>query len=235
MKLVAPMLARHVPLALLLALGATVCGCTETRFAAPPGDQLQSCDARWKGLWIPGSEPDSGSAFSVDDDCRFVLIDVPGNGAPTKRTPIPVSYFHDDAEDYVVVPDEALAEVVDIEPVYGIEPVPTRAYFVARYVFDQERIHVYSVDSERVAYRIIAGKLNGTVTKTPNNLHVFVTGDAAHTLEVLRGESIFADKPSMELERSDLSADEFERRAVQQRDQRDAPGQVGTRDGPEPF
>jgi len=234
-KFITPILSRYVPLAVLLAVCAAICGCTETRFAAMPDDQLQSCDARWKGLWIPSAEPDSDGAFSIDANCRFVMIDIPKNGAPIKRTPIAVSYLHVDGKDYVVVPDDGLKDLVDIEPVYGIEPVPTRAYFVARYVLDKDRIDVYSVDSERLAIRIIAGKLDGTVTKTPNNLHVFVTGDAAHTLEVLRGESIFADKPSMELERSDLSVDEFERRAVQQRDMREPLGHVGNRHGQEPF
>lgn len=234
MNAITPILRRYAPLALLLTACVAMCSCTETRFASPPGEQLQSCDPRWEGLWIPGPEPDSGSAISVDAACALVMIDVPRNGEPTKRTPISVRFLHADDKDYVVVSDDALKAAVDIEPVYGIEPVPTPAYFVARYVFDQDRIRVHDIDSERVATLIIAGKLEGTVSKTANNLHVFVTGDAAHILEVVRDDSIFDAKPNLELERSELSVEEFERRAVQQRDVRAAAGGASDRPGQKP-
>lgn len=215
MKLPTPRLGKHAPLVILLLACAAMCGCTETRFAAPPGNQLQDCDPHWKGLWVPRAEPNSDSAFSIDAACHFVLIEVPKNGAPTKRTPIALHFLHTDGKDYVVVSDDALKDVVDIRPVYGVEPVPKRAYYIARYVAAKNRIDVYSVDSERVATRIIEHKLDGTVSKVSNELHVFVTGDSAHTLEILLGDSIFADKPSIELERSKLSADEFEQQARQ--------------------
>ena len=235
MNFITPILRRYAPLAVLLTVYAALCGCTETRFASPPSDQLQSCDPRWQGLWIPGAEPDDGSAISVDAACRFVMIDVPRNGGPTKRTPISVRYLHADGKDYVVVSDDALKEVVDIQPVYGVQPVPTRAYFVARYVFDKNRLNIHDVNSQRVATQIIAGKLDGTVSRTAHNLHVFVTGDAAHILGVVGDDSIFDDKPNLELERSELSAEEFERRAVQQRDVRDAPGQAADRPSQDPL
>ncbi|HET8941895.1 MAG TPA: hypothetical protein VFN13_07900 [Rudaea sp.] len=215
MKLPLSTLRKPAPLLILLAACAAIGACTETRFAAPPGDQWQSCDPQWKGLWVPRSESNSDSAFFVDDACHFVLIEVPKNGAPAKRTSIALKYVHADGKNYLVVPDDALKNLVDIKPVYGIEPVPKRAYYLARYVATSNRIDVYSVDAERVATRIIEHKLDGTVSKIANELHVFVTGDSAHTLEILRGDSIFADKPGIELERSKLSADEFEQQARQ--------------------
>ena len=30
---------------------ASLCGCTETRFESPLGDNIETCDTRWKGLW----------------------------------------------------------------------------------------------------------------------------------------------------------------------------------------
>ena len=51
-------------------------GCVETRFESPPGDNIETCDARWKGLWIgadakrrgeldPGVDP-ADLAFELD-------------------------------------------------------------------------------------------------------------------------------------------------------------------------
>lgn len=235
MNFITRILRSYAPLALLFTAGAVMCGCTETRFASPPGDQLQSCDPRWEGLWIPGPEPDSGSAISVDAACALVMIDVPSNAGPTKHIPISVRFLHADGKDYVVVSDDALKDAVDIQPVYGVQPVPTLTYFVARYTVDKDHINIHDVDDEHVATLIIAGKLEGTVSKTANNLHVFVTGNAAHILEVVRDDSIFDAKPNLELERSNLSAEEFERRAEQQRDARDATGDAAVRRDEEPL
>ena len=234
MNVITPILGRYAPLALLLTACVAMCGCTETRFASPPGDQLQSCDPRWEGLWIPGPEPDAGSAISVDAACALVMIDVPSNGGPTKHIPISVRFLHADGKDYVVVSDDALKDAVDIQPVYGVQPVPTPTYFVARYTVDKDHINIHDVDDEHVATLIIAGKLEGTVSKTANNLHVFVTGNAAHILDVVRDDSIFDAKPNLQLERSELSVEEFEQRAVQQRDLHDAPGDDTVRSSQEP-
>ena len=58
--------------------------------------------------------------------------------------------IHSDGKDYVVVSDVAFQEVVDIQPVYGVQPVPTRAYFVARYIFDKNHINIHSRCSSRL-------------------------------------------------------------------------------------
>lgn len=202
-----------VSMIFLIMACATLVGCNETRFAALPGDHLEPCDVRWKGLWLPRAEPESTTAFFIDPACQFVILDQPKNNAPLKRTPIAVNFAHVNGKDYLVVADTALQDIADIKPVYGIEPVPLRAYFFARYVATNDRIDVYPVDSERVANQIIERKLDGTVSKTPNELHVFVSGDSAHMLEILRDDSIFSAKPDIEMVRSDLSVEQFERTA----------------------
>ncbi|MGA9334448.1 MAG: hypothetical protein WBV39_09235 [Rudaea sp.] len=213
MNLPVSILRRPAPLGLMLVICLMLCSCTETRFASPPGGHLETCDARWKGLWLPRDEPNSDSAFQVDASCRFVMIEVPKNGATTKYTPIALKYAHVDDKNYLVVADDALKPLVDIKPVYGVDPVPKQAFYLARYVANGDNMDVYSVDSERVASRVIDRKLDGTVSKTANELHVFVSADAPHMLEILRGESIFSDKPGIKLIRSRMSVDEFERHA----------------------
>ena len=50
-------------LAVLVLVGAAALGgCVETRFAAPLGDNIETCDARWKGLWLDQEEQRRGSA-----------------------------------------------------------------------------------------------------------------------------------------------------------------------------
>ncbi|MEO8802141.1 MAG: hypothetical protein ABI304_08630 [Rudaea sp.] len=213
MKMPIAAFSKCVPVALMLAACAAICACTETRFASPPGTHLENCDARWKGLWLPKAEADSGSAFFIDDACRFSVLDQPKNGNPMKRTGVKLNYVHAGGKDYLVVADGALKGLVDIRPVYGIDPAPAHAYFFARYMATKDRIDVYSVDSEHVASQIVAEKLDGTVSKTHNELHVFVAGDSAHMLEILRDDSIFSSKPNIELERSNMTVGEFERRA----------------------
>lgn len=202
-----------VPIALMLIACVAICACTETRFASPPGNKLENCDARWKGLWLPKDELDSGSAFYIDDACRFSVLDQPKNGNPMKRTRVTLNYVHAGDKDYLVVADGALKGLVDVQPVYGIDPAPAHAYFFARYTATKDRIDVYTVDSEHVASQVVADKLDGSVSKTHNELHVFVNGDPARMLEILRDDSIFSSKPGIELVRSNLGVGEFERHA----------------------
>ena len=67
-----------------LAVGiAALCGCTETRFESPLGDNIETCDTRWKGLWtVDKTTKDDAGAFWIDNECRFTVLDQPVRGAP---------------------------------------------------------------------------------------------------------------------------------------------------------
>ena len=199
----------------LLGMSGILGGCTETRFASPPGDNIETCDVRWKGLWGPRDEQDSASAFYVDDECHFIFLDQPEKGGPIKQFHIPVNFVHADGNDYVVIADSSIKDVVKIKPVYGVDPVPEKAFYFARYRADKNHIDLYPVDSERVARQIVDRKIDGTVSKTPNELHVFVTGDRTRMLEILRHGSIFADKPDIKMVRLNQTVDEFEHSVIQ--------------------
>ncbi len=186
-------------------------GCTETRFQALPDVALKSCDARWKGLWVPREEPEGNSAFYVDDACNFTVFDHADSGGPIKRVPFRVKFAHVRGQDLMFVADHELESLVEIDPVYGVNPAPKQAYFYVRYDVHKDHVAVYPVDSERIATRIIHGKLKGTVSKTSNQLRVFVSGNRTRMHEILRGESVFAAKPDFVLVRSQRPVSDFER------------------------
>jgi len=200
----------------IVAAAATLGGCVETRFESPPGDNIETCDVRWKGLWVGDEEKpkDNTTAFSVDDGCRFLYIDQPEKGGAFKEIHVPVNFVHADGKDYIVVTDVSLKGLVKITPVYGIDPVPEKSYFITRYQVRGEHIDLYSVNDQRTAQKVIEGKLEGTVAKTSNELHVFVRGDRARILDILRHDTIFNDKSELHLTRSKLNAAEFERAAI---------------------
>jgi hypothetical protein len=210
---------RSLIAALLVALVATcavLTGCTETRFASPPGDNIETCDVRWKGLWGPGdSDPDNHTVIEVDDQCRVTVLDQIEKGGPLKPFHVPVNFVHADGLDYLVVADTGLKELTKLKPVYGLDPVPEKAFFFARYRVRGDRIEVYPVDTERVAKQIVDGKIDGTISRTPNELHVFVTGDRKHTLEILRHGAIFADKADTRLLRLNQTVEDFQRKLLE--------------------
>ena len=119
---------------LLLVLGA----CTETRFESPPGDNIEACDARWKGLWVDASdsaskdEPDE-LAFLVDQECRFQMLERPEKDGPPKLIHVPLNFVHDHGKDYLVVADNQLAGRGQARPVHGVDPAPEKSFFIARY------------------------------------------------------------------------------------------------------
>jgi len=195
---------------------AALVGCVETRFESPPGDNIETCDARWKGLWLGDDEKpaDSNTAIFVDDGCRFSVLDQPERGGPFKEVRVPVNFVHADGKDYIVVADAALKGLVKINPVYGIEPVPERSFFIDRYQARGDLIELFSVDDALAARRVIDGKFEGTVSKTGSELHVFVRGDRAHVLEILRRDTIFSAKAQLRLHRVNQSVAEFEQAAI---------------------
>jgi len=198
---------------MLLACALAATGCIETRFESPPGDNIETCDARWKGLWTGEDIRSSqdATAFFVDDECRFEVLDQPERGGPIKRLRVPVNFVHADRNDYLVVADTGLKGLVELKAPYGVAPAPEKSFFFARYSAHGERIDIYKVDDKRVAKQIIDGKIDGTVSQTANELHVYVRGDRARTLEILRHGGIFVDKSDMVLHRVNQTVDEFER------------------------
>jgi hypothetical protein len=206
-------------IATLVLLQLALSACVETRFESTPGEHIEACDARWKGLWVDtsGRSVKGGGeelAFLVDDECRFLLLERPEKDGPLKPIHIPLNFVHDRGSDYVVVADDQLSGVVKLAPVHGIEPSPRKAFFVARYRISGNRLEIDTVDSKRVARMIIDDVLDGTVNANHNELHVFLRGDRMKILEILRRQKIFSDTPSVRLERKRQSLAEFERERV---------------------
>lgn len=186
-------------------------GCVETRFESPLGGRQESCDARWKGLWIGPDPDDQSAAVYVDTTCNLFVIDKPAADKPVRRVELPVRYKQVDGRDYLSVEAAAFKELADLDPPYAIEPAPAHAYFFARYTISGDRLEIDMVNSKRVAQLVIDDKIDGTVGKSRNGLHVFVRGDPARMLEIVRSEPIFDGVTPIILVRSKQSADAFER------------------------
>ena len=187
----------HRTFAALLVLA--LAGCVETRFESPIGDNIETCDARWKGLWTEADEAHQGRpgdtvVFYVDDDCKFIVLDDPDKNGTAKEIHVPVNYVHADGKDYVVVTDVSLKPLVDIKPPHGVTPVPEKSYYFARYTLRHDRLDIYQVDDERVAKLVVDKVIDGTVDKTQNELHVYVHGSRADMLALVRARPIFKDK-----------------------------------------
>jgi hypothetical protein len=196
--------------------------CTETRFESPPGDTIAACDPAWKGLWVDASADASSSepdelAFEVDADCRFHMLERPEKDGPPKRIHIPINFVHDRGKHYLVVADDQLAGVVDLDPVHGIEPPPAKAFFIARYEVDANRLRIFDIDSKRVAHSILDKRLEGTVDSSRNELHVFVNGDRAKVLDILRTHDLFEAKPNAEIRRFPSGLEDYERKRTARR------------------
>jgi hypothetical protein len=190
-------------------------GCVETRFESPLGDNIETCDARWKGLWngvedAPSDRDKDATAFHVNDDCEFTLLDQPEKGGPLKRVHVPLNYVHAGGNDYIVVADSTIKGLVTLKPPHAIDPAPDKSFFFARYRVRGDRIELYPVDSAHVAKLIIDGKIDGTVDKSANDLHVFVRGNRAQMLDLVRSEAVFETKPTLQLVRSKQTLGEFE-------------------------
>jgi hypothetical protein len=206
-------MSRLLSFALALLAGLALQGCVETRFESPLGDNIETCDAHWKGLWADDKpEHDTGAIF-VDDECRFIVLDQPEKGGPLKQIHVPMNYVHVDGKDYLVVADVALKGLVELKPPHAVEPEPAKSFFFARYHVHGDRLEINQVDSERVAKLVIDGKLDGTIDKTASQLHVFVRGDRTHMLEIVHGQSIFENKATV-LRRRQETVDEFERALI---------------------
>jgi hypothetical protein len=205
-----------LPRILAAFLALTLAGCIETRFESPIGDNIETCDAGWKGLWVDAGggsydrTGDGDAAFYVNDDCQFIVLDQPEKNGALKQIHVPVNYVHADGKDYVVIADTAVKGLVDVKPPHGVAPAPEKSFFFARYRLRGERLELYQVDSERTAKLVIDGKLEGTVDKTRNELHVYVNGTRAQMLDIVRTQAIFEEKP-LKLTRSRQTLEQYEK------------------------
>ncbi len=193
----------------------SLAGCVETRFESPLGDNIETCDVRWKGLWTgvedaPIDSDSNTSAFHVNDNCEFTVIEQPEKGGPLKRVHVPLNYVHAGGNDYIIVADSAVKGLVKLKPPHAVDPVPEKSFFYMRYRMHGDRIDLYQVDSKHLAKLIVDGKLDGTVDKSANDLHVFVHGNRTQMLNLVHRESVFEAKPSLQLIRSKQTLGEFE-------------------------
>lgn len=190
--------------------------CVETRFEAPLGDNIETCDVRWKGLWTPADETPSAenaahvNAFYVDHECRFHVLDQPERGAPLKQIHVPLNFVRDGGNDYIVVSDAQLKGLVKLDAPHAVSPAPEKSFFYARYRARGDRIDLYDVDAERVAKLILDAKVEGTIDKTATELHVYVRGNRGQMLDIVRRHSIFSDK-ALTLVRHDETVEAYER------------------------
>ena len=89
------------------------------------------------------------------------MLDQPERGAPFKQIHVPVNYVHDKGKDYLVIADVALKGLVELKPPYGIDPVPQKSFFFARYSVRGNRIELDDVDSEAAAKLVVDRRLAG--------------------------------------------------------------------------
>jgi hypothetical protein len=206
---------RHLGLVVLACLN--LGGCVETRFASPLGDNIETCDTRWKGLWIDTRESkdkNEAAGFFVDKGCEVSVLDQTEPGGPIKRQHVPVNFVHDGSNDYLVVSDAQLKGLVEVSDVYAVSPKPEKSFYFVQYRFRGDKLELYDVNTQHVAALIVEEKLKGTVSKTDSELHAYVAGDRAQMLEVVRKQAVFNSKPGMVLERSKMSMDEYEHSLV---------------------
>lgn len=204
---------------LLPALACTLLGaCVETRFESPLGDNIETCDTAWKGLWFEADDDAMRAdgerhltGFAVDDACAFTLIEQPEAGGPLKRTRVPINYVHVQGGDYLVVSDAAVRGLVDLKPPYDIDPPPQKSFFFAKYRVRGDRLEVRKVDDAKAARLVIDGALDGTVQKSRNELHVYVRGGRQQMLDLVRRHDLFEAKPSLVFTRSRQDLQDVER------------------------
>ncbi|MBA8886425.1 hypothetical protein FHW12_000616 [Dokdonella fugitiva] len=204
---------------LLPALACAVLGaCVETRFESPLGDNIETCDTAWKGLWFEADDDMRRAdgerhltGFAVDEACAFTLLEQPEAGGPLKRTRVPINYVHAHGDDYVVVSDAALHGLVDLKAPYDIDPPPQKSFFFAKYRVRGDRLEVRKVDDAKAAKLVVDGTLEGTVQKSRNELHVYVRGGRQQMLDLVRRHDLFESKPSLVFTRSREDLQDFER------------------------
>ncbi len=197
---------------LLVLIALLFSGCVETRFESPLGNDIKACDPRVKGLWVDPDDPlHASSAVFVDDKCRVQILVQTEPATPLRQVHLPVNFVHLDKQDYLVVADAELANVTDVPPVFGIDPVPKRSFFFVRYRVRGSRLELTPVNTAALAKLVIDGKLDGTVSSTNHELHVFIRGDRDRMLDVVRQQPVFKNSEPLVAERRDQGIADYER------------------------
>jgi hypothetical protein len=62
-----------------------------------------------------------------------------------------------------------------------------------------------------MARLVVDNTLDGTVDRSRNELHVFIRGDRARILDILRKQAVFGAKPATTLERRHRTLEAYER------------------------
>ncbi|MBK9496329.1 MAG: hypothetical protein IT475_02360 [Aquimonas sp.] len=195
---------------LLLALSLIgLSACSETRFESPPGQNIERCDADLAGLWLDiDAKPGELDGFDIDAECRTQLLTRTEAGGPPQAIRVPVNFVHHRGKHYVVVADEALKGLVELPPIHGVNPVPKRSFFIVRYEIRGDRLRMFSVDDRAAARAILDSKLEGTISSTLDELHVYVRGTREQVLQGLDTPGLFERKPGSVLRRSDSTLEQ---------------------------
>ena len=200
----------------LLALIGLLGGCVETRFESPPGERIERCDAAWKGVWLDRSDESKASGLQVDANCASTLLTQLEPGGPLRPVPVPLNFVEHRGQRYVVIADASLQDLVSLPPVHGIDPVPARSFYIARYRLRGDRLDIHKVDDRAAARMVIDGLLEGTVSSTLNELHVYLRGTRADVLRIVGTAGLFEREPSIRLERSRKSLAEIEAELIRE-------------------
>ena len=110
--------------------------------------------------------------------------------------------------DIQLVAADSLRGLADLAPAPSAGVAAGQGWFYARYAVRGDRLSLYRVDTARLAHGAIDDAVDADVTRTRNELHVFVHGSPARLLELVRREPIFEHKPSLELRRGAPAAAE---------------------------
>lgn len=212
---------RGLPVVLVVAGLLLLGGCIETRFESPLGEDIATCDARLRGLWADPDAPVRGtSAVYVDDGCRVLVLSQTEPGTPLRQIRVPVNFTKVGRHDYLVIADAELGGLADLPPVFGVEPAPRRSFYFVRYRIRGDRLVLANADSEKIAKLIIDGELDGTVSSTKTELHVFVQGDRAKMIDIVRRHDLFRETDDGYLVRRDQDIAAYERELLDSQSER---------------
>lgn len=191
-------------------------GCSETRFESPPGQNIERCDTDLRGLWLAvDSKPGELDGFDIDAECRTRILTRTEPGGPVQAIQVPVNFVHHRGKHYVVVADEALKGLIELPPIHGVNPLPKRNFFIVRYDVRGDRLRLFNVDDRAAGHAILDGTLEGTISSTLDELHVYVRGTREQILQALDTPDLFKRKASSVLRRRDVTLEQAMREKSQ--------------------
>ena len=206
---------RHIALGLVASLF-WLAGCSETRFESPPGQNIERCDTDLRGLWLAvDSKPGELDGFDIDAECRTRILTRTEPGGPVQAIQVPVNFVHHRGKHYVVVADEALKGLIELPPIHGVNPLPKRNFFIVRYDVRGDRLRLFNVDDRAAGHAILDGTLEGTISSTLDELHVYVRGTREQILQALDTPDLFKRKASSVLRRRDVTLEQAMREKSQ--------------------